>query len=233
MMHVGSTTRASVETAQQTRIELARERASQEIERRIDVLTALDQRVQEMRRISSTVKASIASSVEGQIANLTELKGNIEADTDLETLRTDIHSITGSYRIFALIVPQARIIVAADKVKTTAALMSDFADKLQVRISAAQTSGNDVTELSRLLADMNAKIADAEELADAALALITGLQPDNGDKTVQEANSAALREARVKIQAALADLHTAREDAGAIVKGLHSLRFEDGVDGAE
>ena len=65
---------------------------------------------------------------------------------------------------------------------------------------------------------MNAKIADANTQAKAAVSGISGLQPDNGDQTVMQSNTAALKAARVDIQTAQNDLVAARKDAGTIVK---------------
>ncbi|MBI4088334.1 hypothetical protein HY418_03070 [Candidatus Kaiserbacteria bacterium] len=218
-VRAGSTT-ARTQTALEARIATGKDRAGREIERRITMLNALNKRIQAMLRVSTTRKAGTSAAVEAEIADLTSLKAKIDADTDIESLRADIKSIATSYRIFALVVPQTRIIVAADKLQTTAAMMATFADKLQIRISAAQTSGNDVTALSQLLSDMSLKITDAQTLAADAISLVADLQPDNGDKAVQESNTAAMREARTKIEAALADLRTARKDAGEIVKAL-------------
>lgn len=216
---VGSTT-VRTQTALEARIATGKDRANREIERRITMLNALNERIQAMLRVSTTRKADTSVAVETEIADLTALKAKIDADTEIETLRADIKSIATSYRIFVLVVPQTRIIVAADKIQTTAAMMATFADKLQIRVSAAQTSGNDVTTLSRLLSDMSLKITDAQTLAAAAVSLVADLQPDNGDKAVQGSNATAMREARTKIEAALADLKTARKDAGEIVKAL-------------
>ncbi|MCR4325460.1 MAG: hypothetical protein NUV59_01490 [Patescibacteria group bacterium] len=219
-----TTPRANAEANLEARIATAKDRATREIERRTDMLQALNERLQSMSRISGSVKASVADTVAGQISELQALNAKISADADIDTLRTDIRSITASYRIFALIIPQGRILVAADHVQTLARSMSDFAAKLETHISAAQTSGNDVTTLSRALADMNVKIEDAKVLASAAVALVTGLKPDGGDDAIRASNKTALREAHAKIQAALEDLRAARKDAGMIVRELKSIR---------
>lgn len=217
---VGSTTVGANLDVRMTR---AKERADQEISRRIKMLSELNTRVQAMARVSAATKASIAADVANEIASLTALNAKIQGDPDFDLLRADIKSITDSYRIFMLIIPQGRIIVAADKIQTVAANFATFADKLQRRISDAQTSGHDVTALSASLTDMNAKIADAQVQASAAISLVADLTPDNGDKTKMNANNAALRSARADIQTAMKDLQDARKDAGDIVKGLRAF----------
>ncbi len=70
------------------------------------------------------------------------------------------------------------------------------------------------------LADMNAKVAGANAQASAAVTEIANLQPDNGNATIMASNTAALKDARTKIQAAQQDLVAARQDSGSIVKAL-------------
>lgn len=220
---VGSTTvRAGAQASVEARIATAKQHADQEIERRITMLTALDTRVQQMGRVSSSAKSGTSATVQAQIDSLTALKATIDADSDIDTLKTDIKSIAASYRIFLLIIPQGRIEVAADKIQTTAASFSTFAGKLEARISALQTSGTDVTTLSASLADMQAKTADAQAKASAAVSASASLKPDDGDQSVQAANAAALKEARADIAAAMQDLRDARKDAGSIVAGIKS-----------
>ncbi|MDP2648967.1 MAG: hypothetical protein Q8P19_03660, partial [bacterium] len=115
-----TTPRANAEANLEARIATAKDRAAREIERRTKMLQALNERLQSMSKISDSVKASIADTVSGQISELEALNAKIAADTDIDTLRTDIHSITASYRIFALVMPQGRILVAADHIQTLA-----------------------------------------------------------------------------------------------------------------
>lgn len=202
------------------RITAAKSHANQEIDRRITILNDMNTKVQAMVKLSADEKTSIASSIAAQVSDLTTLKAKIDADTDIATLKVDIKSITASYRIFALVVPQSRIEVAVDKINTAAESLTTLAGKLQVRITSAQTAGKDVASISASLTDMNAKLADANVQASAAASEVANLTPDNGDKTKMQSNEQALKDARSKIQVALKDLAAARQDAGTIVKGL-------------
>ena len=71
---------------------------------------------------------------------------------------------------------------------------------------------------------MTAKISDAATQAAAASAEVSGLMPDNGDKTVMASNTAALKDARSKIQAATKDIQAAYKDAQAVVKGVRGTK---------
>lgn len=203
-----------------------RTKADAQINARVKALTALSTRINEMQRVSTNQKASLTATLQAAISEMNALKAKIDADTDGATLKADIQSITKSYRIYLLVLPQGRITAAADRIITTVGLMNDLSAKLQTRITTAQTAGQDVTAMNASLVDMNAKTADATVQANAAITLIANLQPDNGDQTVFQSNQAALKDARAKIKLATQDLQTARKDAGTIVKALKNVKVK-------
>jgi hypothetical protein len=92
--------------------------------------------------------------------------------------------------------------------------------KLQARITAAQAAGSDVSAATTALADFSAKLADAKNQADAAVAETANLSVDNGDKSVLAANNAALKDARAKLVLAEKALKAAEADARTIAKVL-------------
>lgn len=192
----------------------AKDRADQEITRRINALNALNTRVNDMQKLTADEKAGLSATIQAQITAMQNLEAKIAADAganSTSSLKADIQSIAKTYRIFALIIPQGAIEAAADRAMTVASTMQAFAGKLATKI----TSSTQAT-----LNDMNAKIADATAQAQAAIAEVASLKPDNGVKTVMQSNLAAMKDARSKIQAAQQDLVAARKDAGAIVKAL-------------
>ena len=219
-------TSVNVDASLATRIEIGKNRANQEIDRRITALTSLETRVNAMSRVSTSMKATISSGIQGQITLLTNLKTKIASDSDIATLKTDIQSITNSYRIFVLIIPQGHIAATVDAINTTDDLMTTFQSKLQTRLDAAQTAGNDTTAEATLLADMNAKIAQSKVLAQAAIDLTANLKPDNGDQTVLQSNNLALKAGREKLKVARADLQAARSDAQKILVALKGMKVD-------
>lgn len=213
-------------TAAEKRIAAQKDRANKEIDNRVNALNALIDRINKMARISDSNKASLKSTIQTVIANLTNLKAKIAADTDEQTLKTDLQSITKEYRVYMLVVPEMQIMAAADRIKTSADMLATVANKLQARISQLP-AGTDTTSLQSSLADMNAKIADAKSQADAAIAKVSALKPDQGDKTVFQSNNQALKDARSKIQAAQKDLVAAQKDAKTIVQKIKDILKEN------
>ena len=193
-------------------------RADQEIARRVESLVKLSTRVSEMKKVSSAGKTSIASTIQTEITALTNLKAKISAETDAAVLKADVQSITASYRIYALIMPQIAILVAADRVNVLADNFIALNTKLQARITAAAASGKDVSAATAALADISAKAADAKTKAAAAVSGVSSLTPDNGDKAKATSNREALVAARANIKAASESLRAARADVEIIIK---------------
>lgn len=219
-------TRAEVKANLQTaRVSKGIERANAEIERRISSLNKLAARISGMKKVSDAEKSAISAEVTAEISELSSLKAKIDADKDIETLRADVRSITASYRIYALVIPQGTILAAADRLHTVIDSMSTTGAKVQARITEAQTAGKDVAAMQSAYADFTAKLADAKVQADAAISLVSSLTPDNGDQAKFQANHAALLDARAKIRAGQQDLVAARKDLKTIVQALKALHL--------
>lgn len=186
-----------------------------EITSRVTHLQAQIERINKMERLSADQKASIVVELNAQIASLTTLKAKIAADTDLATLREDMKSITKAYRVYAVTMPKAAIIAAADRIMTVSAQMDTISIKLSERVAAATS-----TIATTALADFKIKVADAKVQAQAAVSLVSALVADNGDAAIAASNQAALKSAKAKIDAGQADLKAARKDMETIMKAV-------------
>ena len=216
-------TGATLSATTTARMEKARTRAAQEIERRIEALTKINVRIGGVTKISDQFKANLNTNIQNQITALTALKVKIEGDTDLNTLKTDVQSITKLYRIFALIMPQTHIAAMADRTATAINIMIGIGNKLQARLTEMQNAGADVSALIATLSDMGAKISDAQAKAQAAVDVTATLVPDDGDKDKMAANKAALTEGRDNLKEAHQDLVNARKYITTILKGIREL----------
>jgi hypothetical protein len=198
-------------------------RAATEIQRRIDALGAANTAITASVRLPAATKTILTNAIQAQISSLTTLGAKIAADTDATVLKADVKSITQSYRIFLLVLPQTRITASADVEQNVASLMTIVSSKLETRIATAHTAGKDTTAVSASLSDVRAKIGDANTQSAAAVALVVNLTADNGDSVKATANAQALKDARAKIQLAASDLKTARTEMGTIVTSLKSF----------
>lgn len=212
---------ATITTATMT---AAKDKAVQEIDRRVAGLQELAPRVSAMTKITAELKTNINTVVQNQIQAFTELKNKINADTDLETLKTDVGTVTSSYRIYALIVPQANIITASDRVVTIDNMLNGIGLKLKTRIEAAAAAGADVTALATALVELGTKIDSANAHAQAAVNGVVSLLPDEGDAAKIKANTDALTAARGEITAAHTDIKSAETQVKTIISGLSQLQ---------
>jgi hypothetical protein len=225
----GASVRAAIvasTTAETTRAARAKEKAAQEIDRRIAALNALLVRVTAMKKVSELFKTNLKTNVENQISVLTALRAKIDADTDLAVLKEDIASITSNHRIYMLVIPQGRILTAADRAATTINMMAGLGAKLQARIQAEKDAGRDTASLEATLVAFAAKLDSAAVHAQTAVTLIAPLTPDEGVASAKAANEKALKDAHAEIKAAHTELVAARQDIAVMVSGLAKLRAD-------
>ncbi len=193
------------------------ERTSAEISGRVEDLIKLQSRIQGMKNLSDSQKASFAATIQTQIAALNALAAKIKTDTSTTTLRADIQSIGPAYRIYMLIHPQLAILAAGDRITTIVGMLQALGTKFDARLAAHANA-----DASVKLAELRAKIADASVQEQAAVTGVINLQPDQGNKTIMDSNTAAIKAARIKIQAAMKDVRTAFGDARAIAQLLRA-----------
>ncbi len=205
------------------RMTTAEQKGVAAIDKRVADLGKLVTRVQAMKNVSDADKATISATVANLSTNLSALQQKIESDTSSTTLRADLTSITGSYRIYALVMPEVSIIAAADRAITIAGMLDTLAVKLNSRLAAAGAISN-LASLQASMTDLSAKTAEAIADAQAAVKEVTPLVPDQGDKTVMESNTATLKDARSKIAAAQTALKAAQKDATTVTAALKKIK---------
>lgn len=221
-----ASTTANRQAHLQNRENTMKDRGNTEIEQRIASLNALLGRVNAMVKVSATDKATLGASINTEISDLSTLDTTIAADTSTTSLKTDIQSVTKAYRIYLLVIPQASIAAAADRVLTIAADLNTVAAKIQAQAGTNSTAAS-------ALADLALKTADATTQANAAVAETASLQPDNGDTTVAASNTAALKDAKTKLQTATQDLKTAQQDAETAIKAIRPNSSSNDMPGSE
>jgi hypothetical protein len=108
-----------------------------------------------------------------------------------------------------LVAPQVRLTAAADATKQAVSTVDQVIPKLETAIQTAANAGKDVTEPTKLLADLETRSASASSLADGVLTAVTPLTP--ADYNAGTARP-VLDKARADVKTALEDLRTARTD---------------------
>lgn len=218
---VTASTTAVKATMSASAMTAAKAKAGKELDRRIAALEALKARVNGMQKVTDSFKQSLATTVDTQLAAFVGLKAKIDAETDGEALKADVQSITQSYRVYSLVLPQIHISAAADRIVTTTVMMQTLGNKLAARAQAVANAGGDVSAISTSLTNLSNHITSASNGAQTAVSSSVTLTPDNGDKDKMASNAAALKAARTKLTEAAQDLAEARKDIAAVVSGLN------------
>lgn len=196
-----------------------RDKANKEIDNRINSLNQLSSRIGQLKKISDSDKSSLQTAIQSVISDLTNLKSKIASDTDAQTLKTDLQSITKAYRVYALVMPRAQIMAAADRIGNVADMLTTVLQKLQTRISGLP-AGTATSSFQAIISDITVKIADAKSQAQAAVSGVSNLVPDNGDQNIMKSNTAALKDARSKIQAAQKDVTMAQKGEKTLTQAI-------------
>jgi len=222
---------AQQSTVSASTLTAAKTKTAQELDRRIAALAALTARINAMTKITPELKTNINTVIQNQIAAFTQLKADIAATTTAAGVQTGVTAVNDSYRVYALIMPQASVIAASDRIVTVNNMLNGIGLKLKARLEAAQAAGADVTPLAAVLTDLGTKIDSANAHAQAAVNGTVTLLPDEGDKAKMAANTKALTDARADIAAAHADIVAARNDIATLISGLATLQVTDGKGG--
>lgn len=203
------------------RLAKEKETADNAVTKRLDDLNNMLVKISDMNNVSSMFTDHMKGLIDTEKDNLTTLKTQIDSESSTTALKSEIGSITKSFRIYALVIPQEQIAAASDRIKNIGNMLSAVGDKISSRL--AQNTFADTTAIQNQLTDFKSQISNASSLADQAISITAPLQPDNGDKTALTANTTALKQARGYLKNAQQDVKTARKDLTDMLKSLKSL----------
>lgn len=198
------------------RMDILKNKANNEINRRTVSLKNLLNKINQLKRLTSSQKAELTSQVQTEINNLNNLSTKISEDADLETIKTDSKSIIDSYRIYALFMPKIQILIGADSILNLVDKLTDVSNKLSEYIQKAQSEGKDVSSLNTYLTNIKNYIEDAKKQANNAQNLVLPLAPSGYPE-----NKSSLENARSMLKTARQDLikaHQASKDILQVIR---------------
>ena len=184
-------------------------KADSEISQKNKNLSDLLPIISSLKKISSGDKNKLTALVQNEIDSLTSLKTKIDADTSLPAAKADYQSITNAYNVYFLVLPQIRIISAADQAAQIVDSMNALGVKVKSRISGNTGAGS--STINQMFSDFTAKVKDAGLQSRSAANAVIG---------INQANAAALKIAQASIKTTSSDLASARSNIGNIVNYL-------------
>ncbi len=163
----------------QFKVTLKKTNAIKEIDRRMESLGKLIDKITGIQRITQTQKETLIAQINIEITKLTELKTAIENETDAIKLQEQKKSITDSYRIYGLFMPKIQIIAHADKI-------INIAESIYLKTTDEG--------LKKIITDSKAK-------AQSAIDLVIILEPEKfpGNKAELKEAKNMLRDARTSL----------------------------------
>ena len=187
-------------------IEDVRARCLAAIDVRIPALAAAHTAVSGNEHVTDAHQAALVADIDQTAARLRDLATLIKADADLAVLRDHCRSIFEDNRVFALVLPRARLVVGADTATDAGARLRDVAGKLAAAIEQAEGAGQDVRQAKLDLDMMKSHIASGVAAAGSVPGAVLGLTPADWNT-----NHEVLTPARQSLRSVRADLRVARD----------------------
>jgi hypothetical protein len=180
------------------------------IDIRLPALAAAGKAVSDNEHVTDDHQAALAADIEETAGRLRVLADRIKADNELATLKEHCRSIFEDNRVFALVVPRARLVVGADMATDTGAKLGDVAARLADAIAKSRElhppspEAGDVGQAKLDLDMMKAAIASGVASAGSVAPAVLGLTPAdwNADHEVLTPARQSLRSARAELKVA-------------------------------
>ena len=189
---------------------------------------AIDQRLTSLNQVITVLngttwlgsdQATLVGKAQSDISGLTALEATIQADTTVQQAKTDFQTIFTGFRVYALVVPVDRMVVAADGITNS----------VVPKLTALETkwAGLNDQSIAALLSDMTAQTQAANTAVSGLAATLEGYSPAQWN-----ADHALLSGPRSTLATARHDLEKARQDATQIVAILRSEHQHQGSSSA-
>jgi hypothetical protein len=182
---------------------------------RITALGSAITKVNAAKDISSSDRATILGTLNGDVAGMNTVEAKIAADTTVATAAADYKTIFTTYRVYAVAIPQSRLAGAADRMTSTSIpRLTDAQSKLAAALAGPDASKSTPALLADLT-DMSTQIAAATSSLNGVAAQSLAVTP-----AAYNANHSVLTSVRSAVKAAIADLKKASADGKTVLAAI-------------
>ena len=196
--------------AGQATLEGIKTRSAAEIARRQGALSAqLILVTGKSPSLSDADRSALTTLIKNDQAGLQALGSKIAADTDLATAKADHQKIYTEYRVYALVIPQIRLVRANDALINVALpRLTDARSRLQ----SALTKAGKTDEASATMADLQTQIDLIRANSSGLSAQLLALTPAqwNADRSVLSGPRTTLQSSHAALEKARADIVAVR-----------------------
>ena len=153
----------------------AKERCIQAIDNRLDTLAKTQARLDEASFVTEDHASSLNGIISSTDAGLRTLRDKIDTSEDPRETLDLCRSIGPDFRVYLVVVPQARLTAAADKIDSTQGRIDDLTAKFDIAADRAKEAGADVSEAvdlrNRAVQQFNDAIALVDGVGDSVIAV--------------------------------------------------------------
>jgi hypothetical protein len=165
--------------------------------------------------ISSSDRATILATLNGDVAGMNSVESKIAADTTIASAAADYKTIFTQYRVYAVAIPQSRLAAAADRMtSTTVPKLTDAQTKLAAALAGPDLSKSTPALLADL-ADMSNQIAAASTALNGIAVRSLAVTP-----SAYNSNHAVMGPIRGAVTTAIADLKKAHTDGQTVLQAI-------------
>lgn len=213
---------AETDTTSRHSIDQLKERAQAAIDRRLDTLDRLTDRVDGAQHMTDSHKATLTGDYRAAANGLTGLGVEIAAASTAEELKVLVPLIATDYRVYLVIVPKSLEVAASDRIGVAVERLTDGANRLADAIDRAKAAGIDTSAAERWLISARDEIAEAKRTGVPVADDVIGLDASDWEEPAKS----TLQEGKRRLDNARVDV---RQAHGSLTKGVAALR--DAING--
>ena len=178
-------------------------------------LSAAITKLDAAKAISASDKSTLVDRLNADLAGMKAIESKIAADTTLAAASADFKTIFTTYRVFAVAIPQARIVSVVDRVTSIdIPKLTDSQTRLATGL-AGKDASKSTAALQSTLADMKTQVDAANTQLDGVSGKVIAITPAE-----YNSNKAVISSVRAAVKIAESDLTQARADRKAILTAL-------------
>ena len=184
-------------------------------DKRETALNAAIAKLDAAKGISASDTATLVDRLNSDLAGMKTIEAKVATDTTLAAASADFTTIFTTYRVFAVAIPQARIVAGIDRATSIDIPKLTASQTKLAAMLAGKDASKSTAALQSELADMTTQIAAANTELSGASAKVLAITPAdyNTNKTV-------VTSARASVKTAEDALKRARADRKAILTAL-------------
>jgi hypothetical protein len=189
--------------------------AKTQIDNRLGKLHTAIGKETSFKGVSSSDRSTLLGRLDSDVSGLTALETKIAGDSTLATAVADYKTIFTTYRVFAVALPQTRIVSVADRGVSTAIPKLTAAESKLAGLLSGKDASKSTPALQADLTDMTTQISAATSALNGVSSSALAVTPSDFNS-----NHSVLASARASVKTAVADLKKARSDAQAVRAAL-------------